>query len=90
MEGFEANSTIDVSRIRQAFVCFESLCLYTDSALVAMGVFGDASHSADATVATVKLSFVLVIEKNAHRAPVGTEGRSTGDTRRTGWLNRVT
>jgi len=77
-------------RIRQAFVSVERRCLDTDAALVAMGVFDRASNSTDDTVATVKLSLVFVVEQNTHRAPVGTEGHSTGDTRRTGWLNRVT
>jgi hypothetical protein len=55
-----------------------------------MSVFGGASHSADATITAVKLSLVLVIEQNAHRAPVGAEGHGTGGTRRAGWLNCVT
>jgi hypothetical protein len=54
-----------------------------------MGVFCGTADTTDATVATVKLSLVFVIKKDAHRTPVGTEGRSTGDTRRTGWLNCV-
>jgi hypothetical protein len=90
VERFETDGAIDVCRIRQAFVSVERRCLDTDSALVAMGMFGGTSHSADATVAAVKLSLVFVIKKDAHRAPVGTEGRGTRGTRLAGWLNRVT
>ncbi len=90
MERFETDGAIDVCRIRQAFVSVERRCLDTDAALVAMSVFGGTSHSADSTVATVKLSLVFVIKKDAHRAPVGAEGHGTGDARRAGWLNRVT
>ncbi len=90
MERFETDGAIDVCRIRQAFVSVEYRRLDTDTALVAVGVFGGTSHSADATVATVKLSLVFVVEQNASGTPVGAEGHGTGDTRRTGWLNRVT
>jgi hypothetical protein len=89
VERFETDGAIDVSRIRQAFVCVERRCLDTDAALVAMGVFDRASNSTDTTVATVKLSLVFIVKKDAHRTPVGTESHGTGDTRRTGWLNCV-
>jgi hypothetical protein len=89
MERFEADGAIDMCRIRQAFVCVEYRCLDTDAALVAMGVFGGTSHSTDATVATVKLSLVLVVKQNTSGTPVGAEGHGTGDTRRAGWLNCV-
>lgn len=89
MKRFEADGAIDVSRIRQTFVCFESGRLDTDSARVAVSVFDRAADATDSTITTVKLSLVFVVEQNAHRAPVGAEGRCTGDTRLAGRLNRV-
>ena len=92
MERFETDGAIDMSRIRQTFVCFESRSLDTDSALVAVGVFDprETTDATDSTIITMKLPLVFIVKKDAHRTPVSAEGRGTGDTRRTGWLNRVT
>jgi hypothetical protein len=89
VERFETDGAIDVCRIRQAFVSVERRCLDTDAARVAMGVFCGTADTTDTTVATVKLSLVFIVKKDAHRAPVGTEGHGTGDTRLAGWLNRI-
>jgi len=80
VERFETDGAIDMSRIRHTFVRVEGRCLDTDPALVAMSVFDGTSHTADATIITVKLSLVFVVKKDAHGAPVGAEGRSTART----------
>jgi len=52
---------------------FKGGCFDTDSTFIAMGVGVGTANAANAALLTMILSFVLIVQKDANRAPICTQ-----------------
>ena len=80
MERFETDGTIGSGRISDTGMRLQTCGLDTDTALVAMTVFGRTANPTDAAGFTVILSLVFIVQKNTDGAPIGAQSRGTRPT----------
>ena len=89
VERLEADRAVVEGRIGGARVRVENRGLHTRPAPVAVRVGLLAAHAANPALVAVVLPLVHVVEQDAHRAPIGAEGHTTGHAGWTGVLLRV-
>jgi len=90
MERFQTDRTVYAARVIQADMGIYTIHIDTDITLIAVNMIVRTTHSTDATLLTVILALVLVIQENTQGAPIGAHDGLAGFTDLFGVLNSLT